>query len=62
MKPQRFRPRNFTAVGLGLVWLLTSLYFVSQGTFVVLWAVFAVIALIVEIAAIWVLFNDRPGE
>lgn len=62
MKPQRFRPRNFTAVGLSLTWLLISIYFITQGTFVTFWSVFALVALCIGVFALWVLFNDRPDS
>ena len=62
MRSQRFRPRNFTAVGLGLVWLLISLYFLTQGTYVLLWSIFALLAAAIEASALWVLFNDRPDD
>ncbi|GGH58521.1 hypothetical protein [Rothia aerolata] len=55
-----FRPRHLTAVGLSLAWLLISLFFISQGTFVTMWSIFALIALAIGAAALWVLFNDRP--
>ncbi|MBM7050892.1 MULTISPECIES: hypothetical protein [unclassified Rothia (in: high G+C Gram-positive bacteria)] len=55
---KKFRPRNFTAVGLSITWLLISLYFISQGLMVGMWSVFAVIALCIGAAAVWVLFND----
>ncbi|MDT0188952.1 hypothetical protein [Rothia terrae] len=55
-----FKPRNFTAVFLSAVWFLISIFFIAQGMTVILWSVFALIALVIGAAALWVLFNDRP--
>lgn len=59
-KQPRFRPRNFTAVGLCATWLMISLFFIGEGTFPVMWSIFAGVALLLGAAALWVLFNDRP--
>lgn len=55
---KKFKPRHFTAVGLSLVWLLISLYFISQGLMVSLWSIFAIVALVIGVAAVWVLLTD----
>lgn len=55
---RNFKPRNFTAVFLSVIWLLISIFFITQGTMVTLWSIFACVALVIGTAAVWVLFTD----
>lgn len=55
---RNFKPRNFTAVFLSITWLLISIFFIIQGAMVTLWSIFACVALIIGVAALWVLFTD----
>ncbi|WP_237186114.1 hypothetical protein [Rothia nasimurium] len=55
---RNFKPRNFTAVFLSVVWLLISIFFITQGAMVTLWSIFACVALVIGAAALWVLFTD----
>ncbi len=57
-----FKPRHYTAVSLNLVWFFISLFFVSQGTFVLLWSIFAVLALLLGSLSVWVLLTDRTDS
>lgn len=55
---RNFKPRNFTAVFLSVTWLAISLFFIGQGTLVTLWSIFAVVAVVIGSAAVWVLYHD----
>lgn len=55
---RKFKPRHTTAVFLSVTWLLISLFFITQGTLVTLWSIFALVALLIGTAAVWVLFTD----
>jgi len=55
---RNFKPRNFTAVFLSIIWCLVSVSFIIQGMMVQLWIGFAVVALIIGGLAVWVLFTD----
>lgn len=55
---RNFKPRNFTAVFLSVVWLLISIFFITQGAMVTLWSIFACVALVIGAVALWVLFTD----
>lgn len=55
---RNFKPRNFTAVFLSIIWFLVSVSFVIQGMMVQLWIGFAGVALIIGGLAVWVLFTD----
>ncbi|WP_326503179.1 hypothetical protein [Rothia nasimurium] len=55
---RNFKPRNFTAVFLSVIWLLISIFFITQGAMVTLWSIFACVALVIGVAAVWVLFTD----
>ncbi|ORC22162.1 MULTISPECIES: hypothetical protein [Rothia] len=55
---RNFKPRHTTAVFLSVTWLLISLFFITQGTLVTLWSIFALVALLIGAAAVWVLFTD----
>lgn len=58
MSQKKFKPRNFTALGLAAVWFLISLFFIWQGTLLGVWIPFAAVALLIGSAALWVLLND----
>ncbi len=58
----RFKPRHFKAPSLALIWLLISLYFISQGTQVALWSAFAGVATIIGILGLWILFTDTQDR
>ncbi len=55
---KNFKPRNFTAVFLSVTWFLISIFFITQGTYVTMWSIFAVLAGVIGAAALWVLFTD----
>lgn len=61
MKPH-YKPRNISAVLLSAHWLAISVYFIGQGTLVTLWIVFALVALCIGGAAVWVLLNDTDDR
>lgn len=56
--PKKFKPRNFTAVMLSAIWFLVSISFIQQGLMVTLWSVFACVALVIGVLAVWVLWTD----
>lgn len=43
---------------MSVIWLLISLFFITQGAMVTLWSIFACVALVIGVAALWVLFTD----
>ena len=55
---KNFTPRNFTAVFLSVTWFLISIFFITQGTYVTMWSIFAVLAGVIGAASLWVLFTD----
>ena len=58
MPQRKFKPRNFTAVMLSVIWFLVSVSFIVQGLQVMLWSIFACVALAIGVAAVWVLLTD----